>query len=85
MVKDKYEEEKQKAKLQLQNITAVSLTSDMWTSINMDAYLALTCHNIDASTTLRSTVLGVVHFPEKHCCKSSYRQNLTHGGMGDRS
>ncbi|KAK0135681.1 Zinc finger BED domain-containing protein 1 [Merluccius polli] len=51
MVKGKYEEEKQKA---------------MWTSINMDAYLALTCHYIDASTTLRSTVLGVVYFPDKH-------------------
>ncbi|KAK0153212.1 Zinc finger BED domain-containing protein 4 [Merluccius polli] len=38
----------------------------MWTSINMDAYLALTCHYIDASTTLRSTVLGVVYFPDKH-------------------
>ncbi|KAK0156243.1 Zinc finger BED domain-containing protein 1 [Merluccius polli] len=66
MVKAKYEEEKQKAKLQLQSVTAVSLTSDMWTSINMDAYLALTCHYIDASTTLRSTVLGVEYFPDKH-------------------
>lgn len=66
MVKAKYEEEKQKAKLQLQNVTAVSLTSDMWTSINMDAYLALTCHYIDENTSLRSTLLGVVYFPEKH-------------------
>lgn len=32
----------------------------------MDAYLALTCHYIDSSTTLRSTVLGVVYFPDKH-------------------
>ncbi|KAK0144816.1 Zinc finger BED domain-containing protein 1 [Merluccius polli] len=38
----------------------------MWTFINMDAYLALTCHYIDASTTLGSTVLGVVYFPDKH-------------------
>ncbi|KAK0153187.1 putative AC9 transposase [Merluccius polli] len=66
MVKAKYEEEKQKAKLQLQNVTAVSVTSDMWTSINMDAYLALSCHYIDENTCLKSTVLGVVYFPEKH-------------------
>ena len=55
MVKEKYEEEKQK-----------NLTSDMWTSTNMDAYLALTCQAIDASTTLGSTVLGVVYFPDNH-------------------
>lgn len=47
LVKAKYEEEKQKA----------SLTSDMWTSFNMDAFLAL---------TLRSALLGVVYFPDKH-------------------
>ena len=64
MVEAKYEEEK--AKLQLQNVTAVSVTSDMWTSINMDAYLALSCHYINENTCLKSTVLGVVYFPEKH-------------------
>ena len=54
-----HEEEKQKATLKLQNVTAVSLTSDMWTSINMD----LTCHYIDNNTCLKSTLLGVVYFP----------------------
>nr|XP_043887485.1 E3 SUMO-protein ligase ZBED1-like [Solea senegalensis] len=44
MVGEKYEEEKAKAKAQLQSVEAVSLTSDMWTSTNMDAYLAVTCH-----------------------------------------
>ena len=65
MVKAKYEEKMQKAKLQLQNVTAVSVTSDMWTSINMDAYLALSCHYIDENMCLKS-VLGVVYFLEKH-------------------
>ena len=42
MVFRKYEEEKTKAKAAMQKGQAVSLTSDMWTSINMEAYLAVT-------------------------------------------
>jgi len=44
MVASKYQEEKRKAKADMDKATAVSITSDMWTSINMDAYLAITCH-----------------------------------------
>ncbi|KAI2645042.1 Zinc finger BED domain-containing protein 6 [Labeo rohita] len=44
MVDSKYEEAKIKAKAELENVKAVSLTSDVWTSLNMDAYLAITCH-----------------------------------------
>jgi len=45
MVDLKYKEAKEKAREQLQNVQAISLTSDMWTSLHMDAYLAvpLTC------------------------------------------
>ena len=43
MVVHKYEEEKTKARAVMQSVEAVSLTSDMWTSINMEAYLAVTC------------------------------------------
>lgn len=49
------------AKAEVQKVAAVSLTADM-ESINMDAYLALTCHFIDGSTCLKSTLLGVVKF-----------------------
>ncbi|XP_058487194.1 zinc finger BED domain-containing protein 4-like [Solea solea] len=42
MVDIKYQEAKEKAREQVQKAVAVSLTSDMWTSINMDAYLAVT-------------------------------------------
>ncbi|KAJ4922349.1 hypothetical protein JOQ06_025886 [Pogonophryne albipinna] len=38
MVVKRYEEEKTKAKAVMQRVEAVSLTADMWTSINMDAY-----------------------------------------------
>ncbi|KAM8836941.1 E3 SUMO-protein ligase ZBED1-like [Spinachia spinachia] len=40
MVEAKYESAKEKAKAEVAKVAAVSLTSDMWTSINMDAYLA---------------------------------------------
>ncbi|XP_034414883.1 zinc finger BED domain-containing protein 1-like isoform X1 [Cyclopterus lumpus] len=37
MVEAKYELAKEKAKAKMETVVAVSLTSDMWTSINMDA------------------------------------------------
>lgn len=41
MVETKYGEAKEKAKEQVRTAVAVSLASDMWTSINMDAHLAV--------------------------------------------
>ena len=66
MVEDRYKESKDKAKVLVSRASAISLTSDMWTSINTDAYLAVTCHFVDASTSLQSIVLGVLHFPQAH-------------------
>ncbi|XP_053713383.1 zinc finger BED domain-containing protein 4-like isoform X2 [Synchiropus splendidus] len=58
MVEKRYEELKEKAKVLVSTASAVSLTSDMWTSINTNAYLAVTGHFIDTSTTLQTVVLG---------------------------
>ncbi|XP_077097966.1 E3 SUMO-protein ligase ZBED1-like [Siphateles boraxobius] len=66
MVVQKYEEEKAKAKAIMQRVEAVSLTADMWTSFNMDAYLAVTCHYVDDSVKLATVLLGVLPFPELH-------------------
>lgn len=66
MVDQRYKESKQKEKLTVAKVSAVSLTSDMWTSINTEAYLAVTCHFIDSNTALHSVVLGVQHFPQAH-------------------
>lgn len=63
MVDKQYEEAKEKAKEKLQQVVSVSLTSDMWTSINMEAYLAMTCHFIDGEDQLGTILLGVDHFP----------------------
>ncbi|XP_041920524.1 E3 SUMO-protein ligase ZBED1-like [Alosa sapidissima] len=66
MVESRYKEGKQKAKKELLKATAVSLTSDMWTSIHMDAYLAITCHFIDGDDKLSTVLLSVGKFPERH-------------------
>ncbi|KAJ3581313.1 hypothetical protein NHX12_016785 [Muraenolepis orangiensis] len=65
MVLQIYEEET-KAKAVMQRVEAVSLTADMWTSINMDAYLAVTCHYVDDSVKLATVLLGLLPFPEVH-------------------
>ncbi|XP_029316992.1 zinc finger BED domain-containing protein 1-like [Cottoperca gobio] len=71
LVSQRYEEEKEKTKKDLQSAVAVSLTADMWTSMNMEAYLAVTCHYVDKeSHELHTTVLGVQHFPQKHTAEN---------------
>ncbi|KAK0151151.1 Zinc finger BED domain-containing protein 1 [Merluccius polli] len=65
MVEERYQKAKREAKALVQQATAVSLTADMWTSMNMEAYLAVTCHFI-ADGVLNTTLLGVEHFPKSH-------------------
>ncbi|KAJ0002708.1 hypothetical protein NQD34_007857 [Periophthalmus magnuspinnatus] len=69
MIEKKYNEAKEKSKEQLQKASALSLTSDMWTSINMEAYLAVTCHFFH-DDQLCSTLLGVKHFPQSHTAEN---------------
>ncbi|XP_041835331.1 zinc finger BED domain-containing protein 4-like [Melanotaenia boesemani] len=70
-VDQKYEEEKEKTKKDLQSAVAVTLTADMWPSINMEPYLAVTCHYVDKdSHEFRTSVLGVQHFPQKHTAEN---------------
>ena len=70
MVEARYQEMKEKAKAEIEKAAAVSLTSDMWTSINTEAYLAVTCHFIDDSNALSTVVLGVQHFPKAHTAEN---------------
>lgn len=50
MLEDRYHSAKEKAKAQVEKVAAVSLTSGVWTSIHMDASIAVTCHFIDDKT-----------------------------------
>lgn len=43
---------------------------DMWTSVNSEAYLALTCHYIHANMQLCTYASGVQHFPQSHAADS---------------
>lgn len=67
----KYEEGKEETKKDLESAVAVSLTADMWTSMNMEAYLAVTCHYVNkGSHEFKTSVLGVQHFPQKHTAEN---------------
>lgn len=49
-------------KMEVQQAVAVSITADMWTSVNMEADLALTRHYINENLQLCTSVLGVHTF-----------------------
>lgn len=66
MVEERYQKNKKKAAEDLKKATAVSLTADMWTSRNMDAYLGVTCHYLSDSLDLSTVLLGVQYFPTTH-------------------
>lgn len=70
IVDEKYKKEKEKAKVEVGKVSAVSLTADMWTFINMDAFLAVTCHFIDGDDKMGSVVLGVEHFQQAHTAEN---------------
>ena len=72
MVGKRYEEAKEKAKEKLQQVVSVSLTSDMCKSINMEAYLAVTCHYIDGEDKLGTILLGIEHFPNTHTAENLF-------------
>lgn len=60
MLEKKYRVTKDKA------VAQVCLPADMWTSINIDAYLAVTCHFITEEVQLSTILLGVKKFPQSH-------------------
>ena len=66
MLENKYRVAKDNAVAEIKKTSTVSLTSDMWTSINMDAYLAVTCHYINEEMQLSTLLLGIKRFPCSH-------------------
>ncbi len=85
MLDSKYEEAKIKANAEMENVKAVSLTSDTWTSLNMDTYLAITCHYIDGSDKLSTVLLGVEKFPDNHTAENiALVKKKVYGGVGNQ-
>lgn len=67
-----YEVVVQNVKLQLQNVSAVCLTTDGWTSRNNQSFVAVTAHFIDPrkEIDLSTVLLGCTSFPLKHTAKN---------------
>ncbi|XP_028658775.2 zinc finger BED domain-containing protein 4-like [Erpetoichthys calabaricus] len=65
-VQAKYCAAKEKAMAEVKQAAYVSLTSNMWTSINMDDYLGVTCHYVTAEAKLATVLLSVSLFPQTH-------------------
>lgn len=53
-------------KLQLSQTEAVCLTTDDWTSVNNESFVAVTAHFFDQSFELCSLLLGCTEFYERH-------------------
>ena len=49
-----------------QDVVAMSLTSDIWTSNAMEAYMSVTAHFITPGWEIQSCVLATKPFPERH-------------------
>lgn len=61
-----YESTVDTIKNKLKNVTAVCLTTDAWTSINNESYVAVTAHYIDDDTKMSSILIGCQHFTARH-------------------
>lgn len=62
MVAKKHIELKDKAQAEGRKFAAVSLTSDMWTSIKAEAYVVVTCHYVTSEWKLSSILLNMAKF-----------------------
>ncbi|XP_029994695.1 zinc finger BED domain-containing protein 4-like [Sphaeramia orbicularis] len=66
MITELYDRTKEKIKEDLNKADAVCLTTDMWSSINMDGYLGVTGHFVTPDSKLATVLLGVSGFEQSH-------------------
>ncbi|KAK7883838.1 hypothetical protein WMY93_026961 [Mugilogobius chulae] len=64
MINELYEETKENTKEDLKKVDTVCLTTDMWSSIDMDGYLCVTAHFVMPESKLDTVILGVSHFAQ---------------------
>ncbi|XP_016661474.1 zinc finger BED domain-containing protein 1-like [Acyrthosiphon pisum] len=60
-----YESVLEKVKTDLHDVSAVFLTTDGWTSINNQHYIALTVHFLNSETKLCSRLIGCINYNEQ--------------------
>lgn len=66
IMKDMYNKCVLKLKGILKDIHFVAITTDSWTSVSTESYLAITCHFIDQNFNLNSSLLAVPKVNEQH-------------------
>ncbi|KAK7881460.1 hypothetical protein WMY93_029869 [Mugilogobius chulae] len=66
MINELYDKTKEKTKEDLKMADSVCLTTDMWSSINMDGYIGVTAHYVAPDSKLETVILGVSHFAQSH-------------------
>jgi len=66
----RYNEAKEKVKTVLLGASSISYTTDCWTSVSNDAYMATSAHFITADWKLLDVHLHTTHFPESHTGKN---------------
>ncbi len=66
LLHDEYEKAIPILKKKLSDSGGIALTSDVWTSNTMAAYISVTAHFISAEWEMKSCVLQTKHFPERH-------------------
>lgn len=57
---------KEREKAEILGVESVSYKADMWTSLNMNAYLAVTCHYIKSNNDLAALLLRAKPFAKSH-------------------
>ena len=58
---------KQKLKLKMEKeAQSVALTTDIWTSVAVEAYMTVTAHYIDPNWVMQAFVFETFAFPERH-------------------
>lgn len=61
-----HEELTVEVKKKVQAVSALSLSTDGWTSRNNESYIAIVAHFIDEDTKLQSALLGCINYNERH-------------------
>lgn len=61
-----YKKLKEELKTKVGSASAVCLTTDCWTSITTESYMAVTCHFIGNDYTLSTALLDCFSFSERH-------------------
>lgn len=61
-----FEDRYNDVKIQLKDVLSVTLTTDCWTSLNNESFLAVTAHYINSNFNLCSTLLECKYFHDAH-------------------